>query len=87
MSMEHFENGCDGCRPVLIDPESKTSLPDDHPLMQAVLNVYNAASLEEKEAFHNLTCLNSRDPSVMTHVSALSRRFQDAMQKATQPNA
>jgi hypothetical protein len=60
MSVKKFELHCPGCKPVVIHPKLG-KLPDDHPLMQVVMSVYNRFTLEEKTSFHAVMVLNSRE--------------------------
>jgi len=49
-------------RPVIVDQKTMQILPQDHPAMIRVNEVYDQLSLPEKQAWHRVTCLNSRDP-------------------------
>jgi hypothetical protein len=62
MSRDEYQEGCPGCRPVIVDQKTMQILPQDHPAMIRVNEVYDQLSLPEKQAWHRVTCLNSRDP-------------------------
>lgn len=80
MSKEKFELHCPGCMPVVIHPQLGR-LPNTHPLMQGVMDVYNSFTVAEKESFHAVTVLNSRAPkdiAVMLKIqSAVSKKYED----------
>jgi hypothetical protein len=61
MSHEEFDDNCPGCRPAILDVETGQVLPETHPIMMAANRVWANATIEERKAFHNVTCLNSRD--------------------------
>lgn len=61
MSQEQYDENCDGCKPAMLDVQTGERLSDDHPAMQALQQVFNKLSKDEKAAFHRVCCLNSRD--------------------------
>jgi hypothetical protein len=61
MSKQIFSDECDGCRPVAVDLETGKIQPDDSPIMKSINKVWAQTTLEERQAFHRVTCLNSRD--------------------------
>lgn len=63
MSFEQYEEECSGCRPVVLDVKTLKALPPEHPIMQAVNSVWEQTTRAEREAFHRVTCQNSRDAS------------------------
>lgn len=75
MSLEKFNDDCSGCRPVIIDIKTGAVLPDDDPYMKRVLEVWAVLTREEKEAWHAVTCQNSRDPWTLEVVQDLVRRM------------
>jgi hypothetical protein len=79
MSKEQFDDKCPGCRPVVLDLQTKQALSPEHPIMLAIAEVWKTTTLKEREAFHKFTCLNSRDPAVMTIVAGLNQRIQKAL--------
>lgn len=54
-------------------------MPEDSPEMQAVLGVWAKTTMEERQAFHRFTCQNSRTPTDLAVISALSARMNEAM--------
>lgn len=84
MSRKEFSDDCQGCRPCLIDFKTMKPLPLDHPVMLAVYRVWNNASLEEKRAFHDFTCNNSREPDVVKAISHLQSRMEFAIKCVNQ---
>jgi hypothetical protein len=63
MSWEKFEDDCDGCRPAILDMTTKQPLPPHSPEMQAINKVWdNDTTPEQRQAYHQVCCLNSREP-------------------------
>ena len=81
MSRHTFDDECPGCRPVLIDPETGKVLADDHPATMQIERVWAGTTLEERQAFHRFTCLNSRATADLQVIQELSRRFQSGDEK------
>lgn len=81
MSREKFEDGCPGCRPVLLDQATMEPFAKDHPAMVAVMRVWATTTLEERQAFHDLTCLNHRDRKTVDIVMGINRRFEAAIKE------
>lgn len=71
MSREKFDDNCPGCRPVILDPETGKVLPPDDPAMQQMLAIWARSSFAQREAFHRVMCLNSRDEIDLTLVKEL----------------
>lgn len=80
MSKAQFDDNCRGCRPVIIDAATGLPMGPETPEMVAVNGVWETTTREEREAFHDFTCLNSRDLKVMELVAAIHRRITDALQ-------
>jgi len=78
MSKHAFDPECPDCRPIVIDPRTGEILPDDDPVMQAVLAVWRASPRADQEAFHEFTVKNSRKPDVVQRMVALSKRMEQA---------
>jgi hypothetical protein len=76
MSQKQFDDNCPGCRPVLIDPVTGTKFEDSHPIMQMVDRVWAATTRQEREAFHNVCCNNSRKQSDMEQMSAIVQKIE-----------
>lgn len=88
MSKEQFNDDCPGCKPVIgsiVDGKMKT-LPADSPIQAAVDRMWAKTSFEERKAFHNFTCLNSRDPAVMAVMERLNAQIQKELDDAGMPN-
>ena len=77
MSKEHYEDDCEGCRPVLINPDTGQPLPENHPISQIVNGVFEKLSKQQKESFHKVCCLNSRDEQDLANVQV----FRDEVAK------
>lgn len=80
MSVDKFNDDCPGCRPALLNPTTKEVYPDDHPAMKAVLRVWDHDSTRaEREAYHEVCCGNSRDPTVLATADALVKKITTAL--------
>ena len=80
ISCDKFDPKCQGCRPALIDVDSGEVFPKTHPLMIIVNSVWDDASVEEQEAFWNVTVKNSRDPKHLALTEVLNKRIQEKME-------
>jgi len=81
MSFKKYEDGCPGCLPVVLDLKTGQPLPEVHPLMAAVLEVWKEATRDEKVAFHNFTCNNSRHPADIAIMQELAKKMALAADK------
>jgi hypothetical protein len=87
MARDTFENDCPDCRPVIIDPETGKIYGPDSDIMRAVTLVWEEAPINVREAFHRVTCLNSRSPFDLHTMQAFSRKISEAMDKLEKQNA
>jgi hypothetical protein len=76
MSIERFEDDCPGCRPCLIDVKTGQIMGEDEPPMRAAMRVWRATSRFEREAFHRVCCLNSRNPVDLQVIQSISGRIK-----------
>lgn len=81
MSRTKYEDSCSGCRPVLLDPKSGKVWADDSPAMHAVMHVWEGTTREEREAFHRVTCLNSRRFYDVHIMQQISQRISEELNK------
>lgn len=51
-------------------------LPESDPAMQLVMKVYEGFTMEEKESFHRVMVLNSRDPKDLAVVMKISQAVE-----------
>jgi hypothetical protein len=79
MSKHKFDDDCPGCRPALVDVETGKAMPQNHPTMVRVNEVWAETTLQEREAFHQVTCLNNRSTENLKLAMAITRRIQDAL--------
>ena len=79
MSRRIFDDNCPGCRPAIVDTRTGKVLPDSAPEMSAALAVWGRASPREREAFHAVCCLNSRDAADLGPAAALVERIKQAL--------
>ena len=84
MSRSHYQENCRECRPCLIDQKTGRTLPDDDPVMKAMMLVWDQASRKERKAFHNVCCNNSRLPKDMHHSMELTKRMEIAMKGSSE---
>jgi hypothetical protein len=76
MSKEAFDDNCPGCKPAFIDIKSGRPLPDTDPIMQKVLARWESdTTFQERETFHKVMCLNSREPFDLAIVKALVEKL------------
>jgi hypothetical protein len=81
MSFQEFNDKCPGCRPAILDVKTGQVLPDDDPIMVKMLSVWKATTLGERQIYHRVTCLNSRDPLDLFIVQSIIERFQSSLLK------
>ena len=79
MSRESHDDNCEGCKPALIDTTTGQPLAPDSPMMQAVMGVWAKTTLPQRQAWHRVTCLMSRDPEDVR----LAEQFVQDVQNAT----
>ncbi len=77
MSRHAFDPKCPDCRPCLLDLEGRRIPPDD-PHMVAVNAVWDAAPLEEQQAYHSVCVKNSRDERDIELLDRLMKRIAAA---------
>lgn len=78
MSWEEYDPDCPGCRPAMLSVKTGEPVPEDDPMMVAVLAVWERASLAERQAWHRLICGRSEDPADLRPFHNLSARMRDA---------
>lgn len=76
MTWESFDDKCDGCLPVLLDLRTGKPLPAEHEAMKAIMKVWDETTLAERQAFHRVTCLNSRADEDLLVIARITERFQ-----------
>lgn len=79
MSVEKFSEDCPGCRPALFDSKTGKRLAPDSPEMLAVNAIWAETVKQEREAFHRVTCQNSRAPSDMRLVQGIIDQIKAAL--------
>lgn len=78
MSWTEFSDTCPGCRPAMLDMQTRRRLPDSDPLMRIVNDLWSKTTLEERQAWHRVCCQNSRAPRDMLFASGFAQKIQDA---------
>ena len=78
MSKEVFDDNCPGCKPALIDVQSGKVLANDSHVMILVNKVWAGTTREQREAFHNVCCNNSRDPKDLKLMEEISKAMEMA---------
>jgi hypothetical protein len=82
MSIQEYDDNCPGCRPAIIDLQTKQVLPDDSPIMVSMLKIWAETSLQERKAYHRVMCLNSRDAIDVYLVRLVIKRLETAQAQA-----
>jgi len=60
----------------MLDVQTGKVLPEDHPIMRKMLGVWAETTLSERQAYHRVMCLNSRDPLDLFLVRGIIERFE-----------
>ena len=60
MSRALFNDECLGCRPAMMDVKTKRVFADDSVEMAIVNRLWSETTIEERRAWHRVTCQNSR---------------------------
>lgn len=76
MSIQKFEHDCEGCEPALLDTNTGKVMTNDHPVMQAMNKIWAETDVATKTAFHDVCCLNSREPAKLKLCQDLMTRVQ-----------
>jgi hypothetical protein len=79
VSLEEHEDDCPGCRPAMIDQKTGEVLSEDHPYMKAVMTVWRQTTLPQRQAFHRVCCLNSREPVDLQMMQVITDQIRAAM--------
>jgi hypothetical protein len=79
MSLEKHEDDCPGCKPALLDIKTGQRLPNDDPRMIVINKVWAGTTRAEREAFHRVTCLNSRAIPDLRVMERIAAKFQKAI--------
>ena len=82
MSRDAFDDFCPGCRPVLISPDTGKALGPESVEMQIANRVWANTTLAERQAFHRVTCLNSRDKEDELTMLRITERMKFALMTA-----
>ncbi len=60
MSRVRFDDECPGCRPAMVDVQTGLVFADDSIEMTIVNHLWSETTIEERRAWHHVTCQNSR---------------------------
>lgn len=83
MEDHEFCDDCSGCRPALLDMETKQPLSNDDPIMISVNKVWDDdTTYAQRRAFIEVTLHNSRNPLDMVRAQEVAQKFEVAC-KAT----
>jgi hypothetical protein len=83
MSLDKFDDHCPSCRPLMLDMQTGQPLPDGHPLLAIVDEVWKEMSISERAAFHRFTCLNKRTPEEIAVMETFGARITDRYEAST----
>lgn len=75
----HYDENCPGCRPAMIDVKTGKRMASNHPVMLAVLSVYDNATLEERRALHKLWVDSDQSEENMRIAGPVIQRIQNAV--------
>jgi hypothetical protein len=78
MTLEAHDDDCPGCKPALLNIDTGEPEPDNSPIMQVVFGIWDTLTLAERQAWHRVTCQNSREPADMR----VAKSFAETIQKA-----
>lgn len=79
MSKEHYDDACPDCQPVLVNADTGKPLPADSREMQVALRLWDEFSLEDRRAWHRVTCNNAPSAADMSIAQAFSERIRAAL--------
>lgn len=60
MSRDRFDDECPGCRPAMVDVKTGRLYADTSAEMQVVNRLWTETTPQERQAWHRVTCQNSR---------------------------
>jgi len=83
MSRTVFDDECKDCRPILIDAKTGQVMASDASEMRAINGVWEATTSEERRAFHNVCCNNSRTDADLTLCNGLISRVEASLRALT----
>jgi hypothetical protein len=78
MSDDHFDDECPGCRPAMVDVKTGCLCADDSVEMTIVNRLWSKTTIEERRAWHRVTCQNSRSLVDVQIVKAFADRIEAA---------
>ena len=81
MSFQKFDDECRGCKPAMMNIETGKVEPDDSPSMKIVLQLWSTTTLVERQAWHRVTCQNSRSLVDLQFAKDFTDRVQAALLK------
>jgi hypothetical protein len=79
VSFQEFDDECHGCKPAMMNIETGRVEPDDSPSMKIVLRVWSKTTLAERQAWHRVTCQNSRTLVDLQVAQNFTQRVQAAL--------
>ena len=81
MALDKFDDECRGCKPAMMNIDTGKVEPDDSPSMTIVLQLWSATTLAERQAWHRVTCQNSRSIVDLQFAQDFTQRVQAALLK------
>jgi len=79
VSIHKFGDDCPGCRPALFDAQTQRRFGPDTPEMKAVDALWAETTKQEREAFHRVTCQNSRTPGDLRLAGGVVSQIKNAI--------
>ncbi len=83
MSTDSFDENCPGCQPAMLDLSTGKPYPANSPTMIKVREVWASMPRDVKEAWHRVSCKNSRADADMARAAI----FGQAVEKALTPSS
>ena len=77
MSWESYDDKCEGCQPTGIDVVTGQRMP--RRAVRAMRRAFNKLPLSDKQAWHEATCCNSREPQILAVMERITREMQKAL--------
>ena len=76
-----YSDDCPGCQPAILDMRTGKPLPQDGPVMKAVIEAFHTkTTLAQRLRWHRVVIQNSRDPEDLRIAGEVARVLEEAME-------
>ncbi|HSX22866.1 MAG TPA: hypothetical protein VLE97_08855 [Gaiellaceae bacterium] len=79
MPLHRFDDECPGCRPAMMNIKTRQLYADDSIEMITVNRLWAQTTVEERKAWHRVTCKNSRSLVDLSVAQAFADRIEAAL--------